>query len=212
MKDKDIKVVFIDWYGTLSVSKFWYQFENPEHKYHAYSARLDAVIRSQGTQIVKPWMKGELSSEAAIRKIAKAANISYDFLYAEFVRSVSTMKLVSGALALVERIRSQGVAVAIATDNMDSFTRWTVPTLNLRQNFDYILNSSSLKCLKAEKSTEGESLFFSRFIRDHALYPNQCMLLDDSLTIGPVVESYGMKYVSVEFGVGLVSVLTDLLS
>lgn len=210
MKDKDIKVVFIDWYGTLSVTKFWYQFENPEHKFHAYSARLDAIMRSQSSQIIKPWMKGELSSEAAIRRIAKAANISYDFLYAEFVRSVSNMKLVPGALALVERIRSDGVAVAIATDNMDSFTRWTVPTLSLKQNFDYILNSSVIKALKADMSTEGENIFFSRFLRQHSLLPSQCILVDDSLTIGPIVESFGMQYRSVEFGVGIVPTLADL--
>ncbi len=210
MKNKSIKVIFIDWYGTLSVTKFWHQLANPEHKYHAYAARLDTIVRLESKSIIQPWMRGQLSSEAAIRKIAKATNISYDFLFQEFVKSVSTMSLVPGALSLIEKIRSSGVAVAIATDNMDSFTRWTVPTLNLKQNFDYILNSATIKALKADMAESGENIFFSRFLREHALLPANCMLLDDSLTIGPIVESMGMHFKPVAFERGLVPVLTRL--
>ncbi|MBP7118755.1 HAD family hydrolase [Candidatus Woesebacteria bacterium] len=211
MNYKGIKVVFIDWYGTLSVTKFWHQLEDPKHPHHHYWSVIEGEMSDQKPQFLDSWMRGSISSEEVVRRIAKATNLSYSTLFDEFVKSAETHTVIPGALPLIHQIRSKGIHVGIATDNMDSFYRWTIPSLNLKLKFDYILNSAVSRVLKRDCSKDGDNIFFSRFMREHDVLPHECLLIDDSVALGPVIRSFDMQFVPVKFGDGLIPVLDELL-
>ncbi len=211
MNYKDIKVVFIDWYGTLSVTKFWHQLENPKHPHHLYWEIIEAEMTDQKQQFLDPWMRGQINTEDVVRRIAKATNLSYSILFDEFVKSAETLSVIPGALPLIHQIRSKGIHVAIATDNMDSFYRWTVPSLNLKLKFDSILNSAVSRVLKRDCSDSGQNIFFSRFMRERDVLAHECLLIDDSASLEPVIRSVDMQFVPIPFGEGLIPVLNELL-
>lgn len=105
-------------------------------------------------------MRGEQTSEQIVHQIAKVADLNKEELISEFIESCKSMKLVSDRIfEITKQLQSQGVKVVVATDNMDSFTRWTIPALKLETMFDNILNSYDLGVLKGDFDDKGESLF-----------------------------------------------------
>jgi beta-phosphoglucomutase-like phosphatase (HAD superfamily) len=95
---------------------------------------------------------------------------------------------------LVAQLRRRGVRVVIATDNMDSFSRFTVPALGLSEMFDDILNSFELKALKADCDAGGRSLFFQPYLRAQELAPAQCVLIDDAQPTPEYCGQMGLGY------------------
>ncbi len=212
MPSKRYRVVFVDWYGTLSVSNFWGHFENPSHERHALFSRIEKTLFVENRELLIPWMTGKLNSEQVLRVVSDKLGLSYEMLFEEFVASCKEMRLVSDqALPLVKSIRSKGVRVVIATDNMDCFSRWTVPALKLEDEFDAILDSFRLKALKDAIGADGESLFFGRYLASSGISPQQAVLVDDSETSRSTARAIGIDYIHVIPGMGLVPALQDVL-
>ncbi len=155
------KCVFIDWHNTLSTSLFWDQTlarsAAHEHRY----ARLRASLFDVNQSLIVPWMRGSLSTEAVIEVVADHTVLEVDFVMAEFVSSCQRMTLVSPVIPdLIAALRERGCLVVIATDNMDSFLRWTAPAMNLTDMVDGMLCSAAIGALKTEQDTT-RNLFFS---------------------------------------------------
>src|SRR5579883_1405709 len=124
--------VFIDWYKTLSHDKFWAGWAAPGHAQNATFQALQVAFFADSASLVVPWMRGELIAEEAVARVALQVGVDERFLLAELEESCRAMRFVSPlAPDLIGALRGAGFRVVLATDNMDTFTRWTVPALRL---------------------------------------------------------------------------------
>jgi FMN phosphatase YigB (HAD superfamily) len=158
-------------------------------------------------------MKGQITSENILKKIAECTGISFDVLFEELVNSCQKMEYSTDRfIKLIAQIRHLGIRVVIATDNMDSFPRWTVPALGLEKMFDDILDSYTLKVLKRDFDVKGNSLFFSDYLRSVDIAPRECILIDDSEDKGNKIQNYGIEYRRIEPIIGLEPELISIIN
>jgi FMN phosphatase YigB (HAD superfamily) len=201
------RCVFIDWHGTLSTSLFW--GHRPD------LAPLSALLFApdgQHRDLIEPWMRGALTSEVVLRLIACDANVAYDVALNELIASCRGMVLVAEeVLDLVGFLRAQGTKVVIATDNMDTFCRWTVPSLGLDRHFDAILCSAELRALKYDADGDGRSAFFQRFLAREGIGLGESILLDDGAEIDARIRPFGIDVCRVTPASGLVGALRRLI-
>lgn len=154
------KVIFFDWSKTLSNSLFWSQLRNNGHPHNQYISAIEHAIFSENRQLINHWMRGEYSSEDVCRIIANRSNVPYEVVFEGLKESCTSMKLVSEEIPeLIRRIKAKGIKAVIATDNMDTFSRFTIPALELTELFDDFLISYDLKLLKSERARGLDSLF-----------------------------------------------------
>jgi len=141
-------------------------------------------------------MRGKYTSEQIIEFIAKNTQQDYQLLLNEFIKSCQEMKYVSPRIPqLIKKLRKKGIKVVIATDNMDSFTRWTVPALRLDVLFDDVLNSYNLKVLKTDSDDKGESIFFKNLNKNYTI--KNSLLIDDLLDVKPIIKSLKIDFLHV---------------
>jgi len=204
-----MKVLFLDWYKTLSNSLFWEQIKHTDpEKFEKIS--VSCFLTRAG--LTKPWMRGEYSSEDMVKFIAKDTKLDKKYLLNELEKSASEMKFVSEAVPdLVQKLRKKGLWVVVATDNMDTLTRWTVPAMKLNKLFDEILCSWDIKALKGD--FEGKkSLFFDSFFKDHPkIKPSDCTIIDDTEDKNGIVSSYGIDYKNINLSEKLIDVLRSII-
>ncbi len=208
------KTIFIDWNGTLSSSKFWWHLEKSKNKEdRIFFEKVEKSLFGNLRELLKPWMLGELKSEDVISRVAKNSTLNYDKIFKEFVNSSQSMELISkDLLKIISKLRNKGAKVVIATDNMDSFTRWTYPGLKLFNHFDGFLNSHDLGAMKGHKDKNGKSLFFNEYLVSTGLKPKDSVLIDDSEDKDKIISSFGIDYLRIEPGISLASTLKGLLS
>lgn len=209
---KKYKVVFIDWNGTLSSSKFWGHLEKSNTSDKKLFEKINKTLFSELRHLIKPWMKGEINSECVVKDVSEKSGIEYKVVFDEFVRGCEQMEYVTeSCLNKIQRIKDKGIKVVIATDNMDSFLRWTVPAMRLDLIFDEILDSFTLKALKNDFDNNGESLFFSKYFKENGLLKGDCLLIDDSEDKENKIQNYGIDYLRITGGVGIVPALNSIL-
>ncbi len=208
---KRYKTIFIDWAGTLSTSKFWGQWENPSHpQYPLFSKTQEFIIHP--SQFMTEWMRGEHTSEEYVDYVAKEIGHDFDELFEEFVKSSQHLQFISEEIInLVKAHQSHGTQVIIATDNMDCFSRWTIPALKLDKHFDEILNSYHLNVLKGDTDKNGKSLFFTDYLKRHKIREEESVLIDNSQTIESVAKASGIRFLPVTQTNNVVLHLKNLL-
>lgn len=199
------KVIFLDWYGTLSDSKFWDHLSEDENR------QIEKSLFGDLKHLLTPWMKGQFSTEDIISMLSVNTKLNTEYLLKEFIFSCQNMKISESVFQLIKDLRDSGHKIYIATDNMDSFSRWTVPSLNLNTHFDGILNSFNLRSLKREFDKEGNSLFFEKFINENNFHPEDCILIDDSEDKDNLIQKYGLTYHKIDDSSELENILTNLL-
>lgn len=159
--------------------------------------------------LVQTWMRGSLTAEDIVERLIGRSQATFDIWMAELVRSCRQMELTDSSVpTLLRRIRRTGVKVAIATDNMDTFMRWTVPALGLVEMVDDILDSWSLRSLKNDREANGRSPFFHPWLERHGMDPNEAVLFDDG---GSCSQEIGIRWVPVTNVAPLASCLQNLL-
>lgn len=206
---KKYKVIFIDWDKTLSISKFWGHLN---HSNQPLAEKLQTSLFVNLKPLINPWMRGEFTSEEIMRRVSSDSKIGFNKALLEFTKSCKSMKLVSDEIyALTSRLRSSGIKVVIATDNMDSFTRWTIPSLRLEDKFDAILNSFDLRALKKDTDNKGNSLFFKTFLEKHRILKGESLLVDDG-DEKRKFRDFGIEYRKIEPVVGLVPELKRVIT
>ncbi len=197
-----VEGVFIDWDGTSCVDKFWGHLEGQ----NLYS-KIQQFLFTENKNLVIDWMIGKVNVNEVVLRIAQGTQLDSGLLYRELKKSCKEMKLVSPEiLELARMIRLNGVQVAIATDNMDTFTKWTAPALGLQDHFDGILNSYELGVSKRKGSP-----FFGIFLEQNGVDPKNCVIIDDSEDRDNVLAKYGFDYRKIERGIGLVPELRNIL-
>lgn len=200
------KVVFLDWYGTLSTSKFWGHLDSET------TNRIDTSLFGKLKPMIDPWMRGVYTSEDIVRGLSSDTGLSYQMLLDEFIKSCENMQFVSADIKdLVQKIRNKETKVVIATDNMDSFTRWTVPALRLKNVFDSVLNSYDLKAVKRDFDKTGRSLFFASFLEGNGLKHRESIIIDDGVDKDGKIQKAGIVYRQIKHGEGLSEELATLI-
>jgi FMN phosphatase YigB (HAD superfamily) len=196
------KFVFVDWYKTLSRSVFWEQLKNDVHPYHSVFEPIQQVLLAESSDVINRWMRGQLTSETVVRHLGEALHCNPDILLKELIVSCQNMRLMSeSSLNLISELRKTGVKVVIATDNMDTFHRWTIPSLRLANHFDAILSSFELGALKGDTDATGSNLFFTHYLKSNDIGQGESLLLDDSNQIfGDTIRRCGIDYQCVEPG------------
>lgn len=175
-KEIEVETIVIDWYGTLSNSKYWSGFERSDGK--LYDA-INNFLFNQHKQAVRDWMRGQKSYQQICKEISDALNQNYDLIVHGLLESAQNMQFDSQDIpALIQKIRGKGIRVILATDNMDVFADYTVPTLKLRENFDDILISTQKKVLKNDM-VEGKLTFFNLFVENIRKGDKKIILIDD---------------------------------
>lgn len=196
-KTKKQRVIFIDWDGTLSPTNFWGHLEKSEKQADRNLFKLwaDAMFVNHKDEIV-PWMKGMYTSEDMLSLIAKETQTNFDTLLKEFIIGCEKMEYSTPNIPdIVKNLRDKQVIVCIATNNMDSFTRWTVPAMKLDSLFDEILNSFYLKALKHDLDENGRTLFFQKFFNKYKdIKPEDCTFFDDGEDKMGIINGLGIDY------------------
>lgn len=191
------KVIFIDWNKTLSNSRFWEQLEDVNHKHHNHHLGIIDSLFVENKNLITPWMQGKLTAEDICNAIAENTGIDAEIIFDELVESAKNMTFVSEEIPeLINSIRAKGIKVVIATDNMDTFNRFTVKSMDLENLFDDILNSYALKAMKGDFENN-KSLFFDDFIKRNNLSYAKTVLLDDSTSNSDPLTSLGMKTIQI---------------
>lgn len=190
------KVIFLDWDGTVSGSRFWGQWANDTEHAHIYHLIQERFFKAE-PQTVSDWMRGNWTAEEITKKIGKDISVPQGKLLNGLRESCRQMQFFNNSiLPVVKRLRDNGAMVVVATDNMDTFTRWTAPALRLNHHFDAILCSHMLKALKKDKNAKGSSKFFEAFLTKNKIDPTSTILVDDGAH-NAVVKDFGMRFIQV---------------
>ncbi len=208
------KVLFIDWHNTLSTSMFWEHLQDVKHPHHDLFRLLQPLPPEIHGTVFTSWMKGSVTSEEVIHAMAQILDLDYNLIFQEFIFSCQRMHFVSEEIvSLVSSFRARGSKVVIATNNTDSFSRWTVQGMKLNEIFDSIINSSDVKALKWEVDEKGNSLFFADFLHSHQIQPGESILIDDNDTemARTRTQSFGIEYKRIEPKTGLVPELKKIV-
>ena len=210
------KCLFVDWHLTLSKSIFWEHLSDPAHPHHSiFDYMQNALFRpSAPGRWLLPWLRGQLTSEEVIASICQGTDFDAAFVLEELIVSCRRMSLVAQTIpASITSLRARGIRVVIATDNVDTFHRWTVPSLGLQEIFDGILSSYQLQAIKEDTDQAGQSLFFSSYLQAHHIGPGESLLLDDGdENFGNIIRQFGIDYRHIEPGRGLVPALQTMIA
>lgn len=205
------KIVFIDWYKTLSHSTFWEQWSNPNHPFHAFAATLNRCLFYEQKNLLCTWMKGRQQAEEIAERISKEISLDQTIVFRELVYSCQNMTLAHQCLLeLIQHIRQQQIRVVIATDNMDTFRRFTIPALRLDQWFDDFLISCEVKCLKDE-TKNNIPIFFDSYLNQHGYTYSQAVLLDDCAVENGPLAQLGMNVIRTADTSALITSLSSFI-
>ncbi|HLW00673.1 MAG TPA: hypothetical protein VKT82_18595 [Ktedonobacterales bacterium] len=213
---KPYTCLFVDWHLTLSTSVFWGQFSAPAHPQHALFALMQSRLFGPDglNRWLLPWMRGKLTSEGVLAGVCRGTDVDLAFALQTLQDSCRQMRFVADVIPdAVAALRAKGLRVVIATDNMDTFPRWTVPSLRLRALFDDILCSFDLGALKEDVDQDGRSRFFADYLRRQHIGWGESLLLDDGgEDFGAIIRRFGIDYQHIEPGKGLVPALQALIA
>lgn len=196
-KRKCYKTIFFDWNKTLSNSLFWDQWKDSAHPRHEWYAPLSRYLLGENMPAVMEWMRGKVSAEEIATMLADHLGYSREAIFQDLKESCESMRLVSDEIfPLVRKLRKNGTKCIIATDNMDTFTRFTVPALRLSEHFDGVLNSFETGMLKFD--TEGDAIpFFDGYLIEKNLNYKDVVLIDDCIDKSGTYEKRGFDILQV---------------
>lgn len=181
------KIIFVDYNGVISYKNFWHSIESDSHYLNKYQQFIDEFLFQKNIDVVKDWMIGNYDSEEIHRLICENIPLDYDSLFEVFVDDAKQMDSADEIFNAIQDLPDSYLKV-LRTDNMDSFTRFTVPA-NQRFNevFDIIDNSYELHSLK----TDNGGKYFRDRANQYQVDIQDCILIDDSLKNCKVFRNLG---------------------
>lgn len=177
--NKKYKVIFFDWNKTLSNSLFWEQLGDSNHERHEWNKNISTYLFRDNKHLISNWMRGEMNDREIVNHISFQFNYSPEALLDELATSCRNMKFVSDeVIALIDKLRKKGTRCVIATDNMDTFRKYTIPALELEKYFDDILVSFDNGIFKFD-TQDTKIPFFDGYLKEHNLRYEDVVLIDD---------------------------------
>jgi beta-phosphoglucomutase-like phosphatase (HAD superfamily) len=140
-----MQTLFIDFDGTICTDRFW--------RSHPQYARIQQTLFETNPQLANDWMRGQYSSEYINQFIADHTGINYEELWDLFVADAESMHVPTSILQICRELQSH-FQVVLITGNMDCFSRFTVPALQLEKYFHAIVNSFDEQKLKTDNGGE----------------------------------------------------------
>ena len=149
--DQPLKAVLFDFDGVLCRGRFYeprLSLEYPDAK-----AWLQKNFFVSGNEMIRRWMRGQLSSQDVHAHLEKEIGIAAQELETLMTESLRMFVLDAALLEWVSRLRTAGIRTAVVTDNMDVFTRLAVQMHGLDRRFDAVVNSADHGCLKNDEQS-----------------------------------------------------------
>ncbi len=191
-------VVFFDWFGTLSTSRFWDGITQARR--HALKRMLSERLHeffSVERETISLWMRGELTDADVVAHLDIRLPRHYrdDYLHRALHRDCRASAVRPGMAELVRGLRSRAL-VAVATDNMACFLAAVPTVLNTEAPVDAILSSAERQVLKAEDPRR----FFAPVLDATGFAFSHAILIDDCAKTCAVFRELGgraYRYTSV---------------
>jgi len=211
--EKAYKVIFFDWHKTLGQSDFWGQLKDQAHDRHHWHQPIVTFLFIKNDHLVQRWMRGEVNEEGILKTISEKFGCPKETLREDLAESCRAMALASPEiLPLITALRRKGIKCVIATDNMDVFKEYVVPSLKLDKYFDDILVSFNQKALKFDVAEDGNSLpFFHMYLQANELTYADAILFDDRTDTSGAYKKLGFDTFQVEDTNGLLEKMENLL-
>ncbi|PIY93706.1 MAG: hypothetical protein COY69_00100 [Candidatus Magasanikbacteria bacterium CG_4_10_14_0_8_um_filter_32_14] len=148
------KIIFVDFYGILSSTRYWFSLENPKHKWHSYFAGIQDFLLVKNRELLDDWMKGKYTSEDIHHILAEKLDLNFDELFQVFVEDCKKIEFSKKILKKLQTLSEQYLCIMV-TDNMDSFNRFFLSENKIIQNsFHEICNSFYFQKLKDDRGGE----------------------------------------------------------
>lgn len=203
------KAIFIDWNKTLSNSLFWEHLQDTNHPNNKHLEAIEKSMFQNNRHLINSWMRGEHTFEDVTKILSEDSGVNQEIILNELAESCRQMKYVSEEIPeLINKIKDKGIKVVIATDNMDTFERFTIPAMKLEELFDDFLISHSLKLLKGDLQ-ENSIPFFDEYLNKHNLTYQDTVLLDDCIDDTGTYDKLGLQIIQITSPEKLVDVLKE---
>ena len=181
MGRKIYNTIFFDWNKTLSNSLFWNQLADPGHIRHDWHENIVNFVFVENKHLINDWMRAKFNEEYIADLIFERYGYLQDVVIGDLAESCKNMQLVSDEIfGLINKIREKGIKCVIATDNMDTFIKYTKPAMKLECFFDDFLVSFDEKVLKFD--VDNDSIpFFTDYLERNQLSYRDVLLVDDCI-------------------------------
>lgn len=143
------RAILFDFDGVLCRDRFYEKALLPNHAV-VYDWLQTHIFSNK--ELVRQWMRGEVTSDTINKLIAKNIGIDFINLVALYNQSIKMMRLDEEVMNLAAKLKLAGKKIAIVTDNMDVFSQITVSNHKLNALFDVVINSADHGLLKKDDS------------------------------------------------------------
>lgn len=188
-----LKVVFIDWYGTLTSQRFFSKLkaEDPQ-----LFAKIDGKIFDKDSMHWHlAWARGILNQNDVAKIIEEDGIVDHKRMLEIFSENSREQKPdYPEFFEVIGQLRNKGIKVVLATDNWDVFCEYTIPALGLEKHFDAIISSNEVSCLKRDVDGVGRLMFFEEYIKDHGFTYGESVLIDDAQINYEACQKCGMPF------------------
>ena len=162
-------ILFIDFDGTLCHDRFWRSLSEEQYK------KVQSLLFEENMSFAEEWMKGKHTAEEVNQFLAEQLGIPFEEIWEIFVKDAETMSVPKDVLETIGKLRERYATILI-TVNMDSFSRFTVPALELSNYFDAISNSY----FEGKFKSDNEGEVFRDYIQKYSAPVDRSILIDDS--------------------------------
>lgn len=173
-------ILFCDFDGVLCHDQHWRSL--PPKKYE----KARELLFQNDAILLNDWLRGKYTSEEINRIVSEKIHISFEKLWDIFVKDCKTMRVSKDALEALNRLRDR-YTVILVTGNMDSFKRFTQPTLALDKYFDHI----SISYYEGTHKTDDRGKLFIKYANKYGVSIQNCILFDDSTKVQKVFAELG---------------------
>lgn len=173
---KNKNLLFVDFNGVISFKNFWFSIHDKDHKLNKHLNQIETFLFKENKDLVIKWMIGQYTSEDIHSIICKNIEVDYDELFTVFTEDCKNLDISLNILDKIKKLKPYYTCV-LATDNMDSLDRYTVPNNpEINTVFDVVYNSYYAKKMKAGNYGE----YFMDLIKKYNAEIGNCILIDDS--------------------------------
>src|SRR3989339_486159 len=180
LKSDKSRILFVDFDGTICHDRFWRSLDTSTFE------KIQKILFGKNKSMINEWMRGIHSSEDINHFISKELNLSFEYLWGHFVNDCENMTVAQEVLYGIEKLKNDFHTVLI-TDNMDCFTRFTVPALKLNLYFDLIVNSCESKKFKCDNNGE----IFVHLLNEYNSKIDRSILIDNSQVVCDIISQRG---------------------
>jgi FMN phosphatase YigB (HAD superfamily) len=173
-------ILFCDFDGVLCHDRYWRSLPSEEYN------KIQELLFRGDTALFNGWMRGKYLAEEINQIISEKINMPFEELWEIFVEDCKTARVPKKALEKLHNLRGQ-YSVILITGNMDSFSRFTHPSLGLDKYFDHISNSH----YEGMHKTDNQGELFLKYADKYGVPIEDCILLDDSTKVYEVFTKLG---------------------